>query len=255
MSWALRASVGRHGINLENDVRVVQMLLNCRRPRHLALLRVSGSADHRTLRAIVALQRDCLGSRAPDGLVAPGSATLHALRGPNAGLGHTLVWGAKVDDAFKHKVIALCFRLGMPPDFLMAAMALETGATFDPKVPNAAGSCAVCLIQFMPSTAKGLGTSTEALKALTAVAQLDYVEKYFKPKAGLLHSIEDVYMAILYPAAIGRSPNDALFGPGTKTYTQNKDFDADQDGRISIGEVSATIRKRYNAGLLPGNFG
>lgn len=46
---------------------------------------------------------------------------------------------------------------------------------------NAPGSGAIGLIQFMPSTAKGLGTSTSALKQMTAVDQLAYVEKYFAP--------------------------------------------------------------------------
>jgi hypothetical protein len=59
----------------------------------------------------------------------------------------------------------------------MAAMAFETGGSFSPAVPNKAGSGAVGLIQFMPSTAKGLGTSTEALKKMSAVQQLDFVKK------------------------------------------------------------------------------
>lgn len=41
----------------------------------------------------------------------------------------------------------------------MAAMAFESGETFSPSIKNAAGSGAVGLIQFMPSTAKALGTS------------------------------------------------------------------------------------------------
>lgn len=255
MTWALRANVGRDAINLPSDVKVVQLLLNRFQPHYLSLLRVDGCAVHRTTCAIEEFQREVLQSAAPDGVVAPGSETLCALRGRSAPSSVTLAWGAKVDEAFKHKVIALCLKLDLSPDFLMAAMALETGATFDPAVPNAAGSGAVGLIQFMPATAKALGTSTAALKAMTALAQLDYVEKYFKPKAGTLHSIEDVYMAILYPAAIGRAPGDTLFDAGTKAYTQNKGFDADKDGRISIGEVSATIRKRYNAGVLPRHLG
>ncbi len=255
MTWTLRATVGRNAVNLPSDVKVVQLLLNRVQPRYLSLLRVDGCVVHRTNCAIEEFQRNVLQVAAPDGVVAPDSATLAALQGRRATSGATLAWGAKVDAAFKYKVIAVCRKLDMCPDFLMAAMALETGATFDPAVPNAAGSGAVGLIQFMPSTAKALGTSTAALKLMTALAQLDFVESYFKPKAGTLHSIEDIYMAILYPAAIGRAPGDTLFEPGTKAYTQNKGFDADKDGRISIGEVSTTIRKRYNAGVLAGQLG
>jgi hypothetical protein len=255
MTWTLRATVGRNAVNLPSDVKVVQILLNRVQPRYLSLLRVDGCAVHRTLCAIDVFQREVLELEAPDGVVAPDSPTFDALCGRNARSSVALAWGAKVEPAFKYKVIAICLKLDMSPDFLMAAMALETGATFDPAVPNAAGSGAVGLIQFMPATAKALGTSTAALKAMTAVAQLDYVEKYFKPKAGTLHSIEDVYMAILYPAAIGHAPGDTLFEPGTKAYKQNKGFDANKDGRISIGEVAATIRTRYNLGIAPGRLG
>jgi membrane-bound lytic murein transglycosylase B len=65
-----------------------------------------------------------------------------------------ITWGVKVSDAFKRKVIVISQGLGVSPDFLMACMAFETGETFSPAIKNAAGSGAVGLIQFMPSTAK-----------------------------------------------------------------------------------------------------
>jgi hypothetical protein len=58
----------------------------------------------------------------------------------------------------------------------MAAMAFETGETFSPSIKNKA-SGATGLIQFMRSTAKGSGTTTAALAEMTAVDQLDFVEK------------------------------------------------------------------------------
>ena len=64
---------------------------------------------------------------------------------------------------FQQKVDAIEKRLKMEPGSLLAVMNFETGGTFDPAVKNRAGSGATGLIQFMPSTAKGLGTSTDAL--------------------------------------------------------------------------------------------
>ena len=59
----------------------------------------------------------------------------------------------KTNEAFRNKVIEIADRLLIDPNFLMAIMSFETGATFDPKIKNAAGSGATGLIQFMPTTA------------------------------------------------------------------------------------------------------
>src|SRR5262245_63745597 len=74
-----------------------------------------------------------------------------------------LAWGKKVSPAFKRRVIEISAELGMDPNNLMAAMAFESGRTFRADIENPL-SGAVGLIQFMPATAKGLGTSTSALK-------------------------------------------------------------------------------------------
>ena len=137
----------------------------------------------------------------------------------------------------------------------MACMAFESGETFSPSIKNAAGSGATGLIQFMPSTARGLGTSTEALASMSAVQQLDYVKKYFMPHKGRLKTHEDVYMSILYPAAVGRGAQSALFASGTKNYSQNKGFDANRDGKITPAEVSAKVREKYTKGLSAGFVG
>lgn len=169
--------------------------------------------------------------------------------------GGAIAWGAKVSPAFKAKVIAISKDLGLDPSHLMACMAFETGESFSPSIKNAAGSGATGLIQFMPSTATGLGTTTAALAAMTAEAQLDYVKKYFQPHKGKLKTLEDVYMAILYPAAIGKPADSILFKQGTKTYTQNKGFDANHDGVITPKEVSALVRAKYSKGLGSGFVG
>ena len=107
----------------------------------------------------------------------------------------------------------------------------------------------------MPSTATHLGTTTAALAGMSAEAQLDYVKKYFQSYKGKLHTLEDVYLAILYPAAIGKGADSTLFKSGTKAYTQNKGFDANHDGVITPAEVSAKVRAKYEKGLGPGFVG
>jgi len=88
-----------------------------------------------------------------------------------------IAWGTKVASDFKNKVIGIAKDLGTNPDFLMAAMYIESGGTFSPSILNKAGSGAVGLIQFMPKTAVNLGTTTDQLKAMSAVDQLEFVKK------------------------------------------------------------------------------
>lgn len=166
-----------------------------------------------------------------------------------------IAWGAKVSPAFKAKVVAISGRLQVSPDFLMSCMAFESGETFSPLIRNAAGSGAIGLIQFMPSTAKTLQTSTKALGTMTPEQQLDYVEAYFEDYAGRLHTIEDIYMAILYPKAIGRGSDYVLFKSGTVAFRQNKGLDSDQDGKVTAHEAAAAVRRKYIKGLGQGYLG
>lgn len=173
----------------------------------------------------------------------------------SAGGARMIAWGAKVSPVFKQKAIAISERLGVSPDFLMSCMAFESGESFSASVPNAAGSGAVGLIQFMPSTARGLHTTTAALAAMTPEQQLDYVERYFQPHANRLHSIEDIYMTILYPKAIGQSTDYVLFRRGTTAYRQNSGLDRDTDGNVTVFEAAAAVRAKYHKGLKSGFIG
>jgi hypothetical protein len=166
-----------------------------------------------------------------------------------------IAWGAKVSPGFKRKVLAITARLEIAPDFLMSCMAFESGETFSPSIRNAAGSGAVGLIQFMPSTARGLNTSSAALAAMSAESQLDYVERYFRPYKGRIRTIEDIYMTILFPRAIGKVADYVLFSGETKAYAQNKGLDADGNRSVSKYEAAAAVRAKYHKGLRPGYIG
>jgi len=151
----------------------------------------------------------------------------------------------KTTPAFRRKLCEVADRLVVNPDYLAACIAFETNRTFSPSVKNAAGSGATGLIQFMPSTAKNLGTTTDALARMTAEKQLDYVEKYFAPWRGKLKTLEDLYAAILWPAAVGKPDTYVLFSEGTKAYEQNRGFDRAGTGEVTKAQVSAAIRSIY----------
>jgi hypothetical protein len=167
----------------------------------------------------------------------------------------TLAWGAKVSPEFRDKTRAISGRLGCAPDDLMSCMAWESGRSFSPSKKNMAGSGATGLIQFMPATATGLGTSTSALALMSAEQQLDWVEKYFQPYKGKLTTLADLYMAILWPAGVGKPMEYVLWDAGMKpvTFRQNAGLDTNRDNRITKAECTAKLYAMKAEGLLPGN--
>lgn len=147
---------------------------------------------------------------------------------------------ARHGQAFVNEVKAMAGRLGVKPEWIFAVMKNESG--MDPKAVNPYSN-ATGLIQFMPATARGLGTSVEALKNMSAMDQLKYVEKYFKPYAGKIKSGPDMYMATFWPAGLGK-PDSYKIG-GATVARQNKIFDLNRDGQITAGEFREYYRRKY----------
>ena len=182
-----------------------------------------------------------------------GASFLGARRGPRP-QPTKLAWGARVSPEFRRRVREICAGLGCDPNHLMAAMAFESAETFSPSVRNRL-SGATGLIQFMPSTAQRLGTTTDALAAMTPEKQLDYVSRYFSPYSGRLGTIEDVYMVILWPKAVGASNDTALFAKPSTAYEQNKALDVNGDGVVSKFEAAQFVRAKLTKGLGAGYVG
>ena len=168
-----------------------------------------------------------------------------------------LSWGKKVSKPFQDRVKEIAANLQTDPSFLMACMAFESGGTFSPSIRNAAGSGAVGLIQFMPTTAQALGTTSRQLAAMSAVKQLDYVEKYFVGRRGRLKTLEDVYMTILWPAAVGKPLSFVLFDKEDpnhpRRYIQNAGLDFNRDGKITKEEAANRVQRKLEEGLRPEN--
>lgn len=156
-----------------------------------------------------------------------------------------------VSDEFVKAVYELAVWIGIDVNWLMAAMAFETGpkARFLPTALNLAGSGALGLIQFMPLTLKGMGYTTDQVRAMSQIQQLQLVREYFAPYRGRLKTLNDVYMAILYPVAIGRPDDYVLFKEGTKAYRQNIGLDINKDGGVTKGEASAKVAETLKLGL------
>jgi peptidoglycan hydrolase-like protein with peptidoglycan-binding domain len=161
-------------------------------------------------------------------------------------------------NAFRQKLVVVANNLGIEPNWLATVISFETAGKFLPDVKNGAGSGATGLIQFMPSTAAGMGTSTDELAAMSDVEQLDWVEKYLSTWKGRMHSLNDVYLAIFMPTQMGKSNDSVVASEGSKVYEQNIGFDPEVDGQrkgyFTVGDITGAIRGLYNAGVSRGTI-
>ena len=114
-----------------------------------------------------------------------------------------------LDHGLATKIVSVANQLGMPDPAMLANVINFESNGFNPQAVNPY-SGATGLIQFMPTTASELGTSTGALRGMSAIRQMDYVKSYFQlPRVtqyGPLNTQLDVYMAVFYPKAIGKGP-------------------------------------------------
>lgn len=137
--------------------------------------------------------------------------------------------------------------LGIDPNWLMAVMYKESG--LNPQAVNRNGG-ATGLIQFMPSTARALGTTTAKLYSMNNVEQMYYVYQYFKPYRGRYKSYPDLYLACFFPLALGK-PDDWIISSGTlsaeEVATANPVIDLNKDKAITVGEFREYCYKGLSA--------
>jgi hypothetical protein len=140
--------------------------------------------------------------------------------------------------AFIAKVQDICDLLRINPDWLMVVMYAES--RINHQAVNANGG-ATGLIQFMPATARWLGTTTAALRAMSNVQQLDYVYKYFNSlgATGKMKSVYDLYLVTFFPIALGKPDDWTLQSSDLSAYkiaVNNKIIDLNKDNKITVAE-------------------
>lgn len=83
---------------------------------------------------------------------------------------------------FAQKIKQVAANINADPIDLATLISFETAGTFSPSIRGPVvkdRGRAVGLIQFMPDSARTLGTTAEALAQMSPVEQMDYVERYF----------------------------------------------------------------------------
>jgi hypothetical protein len=141
-------------------------------------------------------------------------------------------------DTFYKKLNMVSAYLGVKPIWLEAMFTMESG--MNPKARNSIG--AVGLQQIIPSTARGLGVSTNDILKMDGTQQLDLLQKYFEPYKGKIKSFYDLYLINFYPAALGKS-DDWEFPSIVVKY--NKPFDINNDGKLTLGEWKQFLRNKF----------
>jgi hypothetical protein len=151
---------------------------------------------------------------------------------------------------FLPRLVDVATALETDPNFLLTVMQIESG--INPQARNPSGG-ATGLIQFMPDTARDLGTTTDALRRMSDEEQLEYVLRYYAAYRGRLRSAGDCYMATFYPAKLGSPDSEVISTEGHRVYDQNAGLDVDHDGRLTVGDVKSKAEAAYRryAGLPP----
>jgi len=163
---------------------------------------------------------------------------------------------------FEQTMNSICTKLDINPNWLMMVMWSESrlnaqsvnkqkGDSENAQVRSA--NRATGLIQFMPDTAKNLGTSTQKLYAMSAIDQLHYVYAYFKPWTGKIHSYFDLYFVTFFPLAMGK-PDDYVLETAkiaaSKIAKQNPFFDVNKDGKLTAREIKHRMYESIPSAIL-----
>ena len=135
--------------------------------------------------------------------------------------------------------------LNVPESWLLTVIEIESNN--NPRAVNKTTG-ATGLIQFMPATARALGTSTAELLNMDYNTQLDYVYKYLKPYKRKIKSVTDLYLTVFYPAAVGKPLWYVIGSERSNDWArtirrQNPSFT--KNAVITKADIAEYVKKKY----------
>lgn len=144
----------------------------------------------------------------------------------------------KENQEFTGAVQALAEKYNIDPNEVYAVIQGESA--FNPSAQNASG--ATGLFQFMPTTAEELGTSTEAIRGMSAVEQVELYDKYLdrwnysgENRLGIMQAA---------PAYADRSAEEVIYAEGTAAWDQNPGWRELGDGPITVRSINNYYAKK-----------
>lgn len=157
------------------------------------------------------------------------------------------------DKEFLKKVNEVSAKIGANPADLLGLMASESG--LNPQARNRSG--ATGLIQFMPGTARGLGTTTDALYRMNRAEQMVYVDKFLTKFTPKNPTPGHLYTSVFLPAFAKKPANYVVAKRGgfrddwghhpASWYSQNSGLDMNKDGSITIAELGQRIKQKQKS--------
>lgn len=111
---------------------------------------------------------------------------------------------------------------------------------------NSNGGRARGLIQFVPSTAEGLGLDQEKTATMTPVEQLDFVDKFYNTYKDNITDYQSLYLSTFYPAALKQGDDFVIAETEETAYSANRGVDVNNDGKITVADF-----KSYAANTKP----
>ena len=156
-----------------------------------------------------------------------------------------MLYQEKITIPFQNKVKEVAQRLEVNPSWLMAMMHFETAGTFSAQITNQLGYTG--LIQFGVATARELGTTTAQLRLMSEVEQMEYVYKYFLRYKSKIKNYVDMYLAVIFPVALGKSSDFVIQTSSIsaeKFRNANPIFDLNKDGEVTVAEIEKQMISR-----------
>lgn len=148
-------------------------------------------------------------------------------------------------EEFLFKVQDVAVKLKVPVDSLMLLIDLESAGTFSPSITNSLGYTG--LIQFGKVAAQEVGTTRDQLREMNACEQMDYVYLYLKKYVNRMKTLSDIYLAVFFPAAIGKPDDWVLHSRNLapeKVAIWNPLFDINKDQKLQVWEIKQKLKKR-----------
>ena len=143
--------------------------------------------------------------------------------------------------------------LGVASNWLLLVMYKES--TIQPTAVNVQKGELIAggLIQWLNSTAVGLGTTLPKLLKMGYLDQLKYVEKYYMPFKGKMKNYADVYFATFWPDAVNK-PMNYIFETKklsrAKVASQNPGIDYGNKGYITKADFTRYLYENLSTEAL-----
>lgn len=142
--------------------------------------------------------------------------------------------GKLLSDSSITRIFNIANKYDIKPSWIIMAALKESN--LNPKAVNPY-SGATGVIQFLPSTARYLGTSVSELYNMSIYQQLYYVDKYIgkviKSRSHHVKSYADFHLGIFYPKALGK-PNNYVIGYKNSMIVKQNKLMANKEGYITV---------------------